>query len=93
MRVEKTEPDAGAVKGSLARRRRVAGMMVPECQRDLGCHLRTHRMDREVEGLRKLAPLVQEIHDEGSRRADQRLRAGRDTIILPPLRHRQSSAS
>jgi hypothetical protein len=42
VRVEETEPDADAVKGPLSRRRRVAGMMVPECQRDLGCHLRTH---------------------------------------------------
>ena len=50
-------------------------------------------MDREVEGLGKLARLVQEVHREGPRRADQRLRPGRDTIILPPLPHCQSNAS
>ena len=93
MRVKESEPDARASEGSLARRQRVAGMMVPERQRDLGHHSRMRRINREVEALGELAFAVQEVDHEGPRRADQRLRPDCDTIILPRLPHRQTSAS
>ena len=92
-RSEEAEPRSSVSESALARHRHSASMMVPERKRQLGRHLRSRRVDPEVEALSALIPTIRECHDERTWRADQRFRPGRDTIIFPPLAHRQSSAS